>query len=213
MNKEDVLLKNYSVLSKNPRKNAKSIQSLIGQLCELNPKLAMRCWQDILQENIDEILDDIDSDGSFQYDSLGYRLVDDFADDLINEGFFKYAVEDFAKSRQLLEILYSRCPISEYTRVYYPIAYAIRNHKLSAADAILSAIYKNNTFHGYADLWKDIIDRFRYTDLDNYCGGGWVDDDNYKQPADVQEFCMNWAERIPDDEEQAAAITFVLRIM
>lgn len=213
MDKEDLLLKNYSVLSRSPKKNASAIRSLIGQLCETNPGLAMRCWQDIMQENVDEILDGVESDGSFEYDSLGYRLVKGFVDELVREDFFKNAVDDFAKSKQLLEIVYSRCPIPEYNRAYYPIAYAIRNNKLSAADAILSAIYKNKTFRGHAKLWENIIDRFRFTDLDNYCGGGLVDDDNIKQPGDIQEFCMSWVERIPDDEEQAAAITFVLRTM
>ena len=127
----------------------------------------MRCWQDIMQENVDEILDGVESDGSFEYDSLGYRLVKGFVDELVREDFFKNAVDDFAKSKQLLEIVYSRCPIPEYNRAYYPIAYAIRNNKLSAADAILSAIYKNKTFRGHAKLWENIIDRFRFTDLDN----------------------------------------------
>lgn len=211
MNKEDVLLKNYSILSKKAVKNAEPIKSIISQLCQDNPKLGMRCWLDMLQNNIEVIEKSINSE-EFEYGSFGYVFITDLESDLVNKDFFKGAIGEFAKNKQLLEILYSKFPICDYCAVYYAIAYLIRNNRLQEANTILSSVYKNKSFKKYADLWQKIIDRFQYTDLDNYSGGGFYSESNYKQTNEIQEFCMSWAERIADEEEQAGAITHIMRI-
>lgn len=210
MNKEDILLKNYSILAKNPMKNYEAIKSIISQLCEENPKLAIRCWLDILQSNIQELeiyFNKIEID----YNSFADKFVRDLENDLLSDGRFKYAVDEYAKNKQLLEIIYTQLPIYEYTSAYYAISFLIRNKKLQLANNILTAIYKNKMFNNYSKLWKNIIGRFEYYP-DNYDGGGFVSDDNYKQGKKVQEFCMSWAERIVDEEEQAGAITHIMRI-
>lgn len=211
MNKEDILLKNYSILIKNPIKNAKAIRSIITQFCSDNPKLTIRCWVDILQNNINKIKKSIDGN-EFEYNTFGYEFITKLERDLLEEEDFKHSVDEFAKNKQLLEILYTKFPIYEHSSVYYPIAFLIRNHKLQEANSILTAIYKNKTFNSYSILWDSIIGRFRYSDLDNYSSGGVVSDSNYKQDNEVQDFCMNWAERIADEEEQAGAITYIMRI-
>ena len=210
MNKEDILLKNYSILIKNPMKNAEAIKSIIAQLCEENPKLAIRCWLDILQSNIYE-LERYFNKPEIDYDSFAGEFVRDLENDLLSDHRFEGAVDEYAKNKQLLEIIYTQLPIYEYASVDYVISFLIRNKKLQLANNILTAIYKNKNFTNYAGLWKDIIARFRYYP-DNYAGGGLVNDDNYKQGKKVQEFCMSWAERIVDEEEQAGAITHIMRI-
>lgn len=212
MDKEDILLKNYSILSKNPINNADALEALILQLSEVTPELAIRCWSDLLNNNIKLLESDFYKE-EFPYDSFGYRMVNSFELHIIGKESFKHALHYFAKDKNLLEILYSKSPISNYTHINYAIAYLIRNNRLSEADAILAAIYKNKTYKGYSNLWKKIIDRFPFIDLDNYCGGGAYDESNYKQSTEIQEFCLSWGERIKDDEQQAGAMTHIMRIL
>lgn len=197
--------------NKKTNKNSEPIKSIITQLCTENPKLAIRCWLDLLQNNITEIENSVEGD-EFEYDTFGYEFVKDLESSLLYEDGFKYAVEEFAKNKLLLEILYTKFPINEYSSVYYPISFLIRNHKLQEVNLILSAVYKNKTFKSYAKLWYDIVDRFQYSDLDYYSGGGIVSVSSYKQDSEIQEFCMSWAERILDAEEQAGAITHIMRM-
>ena len=211
MDKEDMLLKGYSILARNPQKNSDALKATITQLCEINPRVAIRCWHDLIQDNFEEILSGI-SEGEFEYDSLGYNLIQYFDTNLIDEDFFRNAVRDFASDIQLLEMAFTLSPISDYTNIHYPIGYLIRHRDLQRADNILSAIYKNRMFSSYSKLWKEIIDTFYYSDPDHYSGGGIVSDENYKQPAEVQEFCVSWAERIPGEEEQAGALSHIMRI-
>ena len=212
MDKVEVLLKNYEILSKKPMKNASALKKIILQMLETNPKLAIQCWENILLSNESE-LKQYYKKTKFDYDTFGYMFVKDFEKDLVNKERFKYAVLDFAKAKNLLSIIYSLCPISEYSDVYYAIAYLIRNNYLQEADNILSAIYKNVIFNNYSTLWEEITNRFNYCDLDNYCGGGSVDHELIKkQPEEIQNFCMSWIERIRDEEERAGAMTFVLEM-
>ena len=211
MDREDLLLKNYSILSKNPLKNADALRATIAHLCEVSPKIAIRCWHDLIQDNLGQILSAING-GEFEYDSLGCKLIDEFDSNIIGEPFFRDAAVEFASDRQLLEMVFSLCPIPRFTRVYYLISYLIRHRYLNHADAVLSAIYKNKTFSAYSDLWRDTVELFHCYEPDYYSGSAYINDDYYKQPAEVQEFCMSWAERIPDEEEQAGAISHILRI-
>lgn len=211
MNKEEILLKNYSILIKDPKKNADHIRSIICQLCPINPKLAIRCWRDIIFLDVDKLLSDIEGD-EYKYKSLGYIYVTDFESGLLRQENFKFVLDEFSKDKQLLEVLYTRSPIASYFRAYMAIGHLIRNNKLTEANNILSAIYKNKTFKQYGELWDDIIDRFHYSDLDNYSGGGFVSDSNFKKEAKIQEFCMSWAERILNEEEKAIAVTHIMRI-
>lgn len=211
MDKVEILLKNYEMLSKKPIKNANALKKLILQLFETNSKLAIQCWENLLLSNESD-LKKYYKKTEFDYDSIGSFFVEDLEGDVVERESFKYSVLDFAKAKNLLNILYSLCPISSYSRVYYAIAYLIRNNNLQEADNILTAIYKNTTFNDYSSLWENIVDRFKYCDLDNYCGGGVYDDELKKQPKEIQNFCMSWVERINDDEQRAGAMTFILDI-
>ena len=211
INKEDLLLKNYSILSKNPVKNHESIQSIFIQLCEVSPRLAIRCWIELLQANMDVIKQDT-KEKDYEYNSFSYHYIYETEKKLLDEQIFRNAVGEFANNKLLLDIIYSNAFISEFANAYYAIAYLIRNHRLQEANNILTAIYKNKRFNYYADLWQNIVKRFHYTDLDNYSGGGLVSDSNYKQDTEIQNFCMIWVNRIVDEEEQAGALTHILRI-
>lgn len=182
--KQDILLKNFAILSKNPLKNSDALQATISRLCEVNPAIAIRCWHDLIQDNLDDILSGV-SDGEFEYGSLGYSLIHDFDSNVIGEDCFRDAVAEFASDKKLLEMVLTLCPISEYTRIYYPIGYLMRHRNLRRADAVLAAIYKNKTFNAYSNLWKEIVDTFHYSGEDHYSGGGIVSDYNYKQPKEV----------------------------
>ena len=74
INKEDLLLKNYSILSKNPVKNHESIQSIFIQLCEVSPRLAIRCWIELLQANMDVIKQDT-KEKDYEYNSFSYHYI------------------------------------------------------------------------------------------------------------------------------------------
>lgn len=211
MNKEDILLTNYSLLIKDPIKNVDHIKMIISQLCVTNPKLALRCWQDILNNYKFEIESSEIEDGEFKYGTFGYYFIGRFESDLVGESSFVNALEEFSKNKLLLEMIYSKTPIESYFAAYYAISFLIKNSRLQEANSILSAIYKNKTFKAYGDLWKKIIHRFEYYELDNYCGGGWTRS-NIQKESDIQEFCMSWAERIMNEEEKAIALTHIMRI-
>ena len=52
MNKEELLLKNFSVLKKNIKKNYEPITAIIKQLLEINPSIGLRCWENSIKDNI-----------------------------------------------------------------------------------------------------------------------------------------------------------------
>lgn len=213
IDKEDILLRNYSILVKNPSGNGDSLAATITQMCLVNPPLAIRCWGEALQNNYDEIVSGIDyENGYYNRGTLGESLVENLEQNLVGEEFFRHSAVEFAKNKSLIEILYTVSPIPDWASVRYVLAHLIRNHKLQEADSILSAIYKNKTFTSYANLWKEIVQRFEYSDLDNYSSGGFVSDESYRQPEDIQEFCLGWIERIPNEEEQAGASSHIMRI-
>lgn len=211
IDKEDVLIKNYNYLAQNAKKNAKAIKSIIIQLCQVDPKLALRCWYELLTQNVDRLNDDYNSN-QFEYNTFGYNFIIDLEYHLIKEEFFKYAIRDFVSNRRLLRIIYTDYCISGYFSGWRIVAYLIRNHRLEEADVILSAIYNNKYFNSYSDLWENVISRFKYIDLDNYDGGGLISEANYRQDSQIQEFCMKWIERIADEEEHSKAQVYIMRI-
>lgn len=213
MNKEDILLNSYSVLSKNTKKNADALKSTILQLCQENSKLGLRCWLDLLKLNLNELQKGFGKE-EFEYDNVGRSIVNEYEQSIVGNTSFMYSLHQFSESDELLEILYSKAPIDKYNpSIHYAIAFLIRNNRLQEADPILSAIYKNKAYRNYSDLWMNIVDRFQYDGLDNYCGGGFVDEKNYKQDSNIQNFCLRWVERITDDEDKAGAMAHIMRIM
>ena len=211
MNKEDILLNSYSILIKDPKKNADHIRSIISQFCVINPKMAIRCWLDILNDNRQEIEKSEIKDNEYKYGSYGYALINSYESELEGESFFADALGEFCKNKQLLELVYTKYPLKDYLGARYAISYLIKNNRLQEANAILAAIYKNRTFKAYGSLWESIIHRFQYYELDNYSDSGWTKSDIKKGP-EIQEFCMSWAERILDKEEKAIAVTHIMRI-
>lgn len=186
MNKEDVLLKSYSMLAKDPKKNADSLKSAIQQLIEINPKLGIRCWTDCIKNNLPEIEANFGKK-EFEYRNAGRILVRDFEGDFCENRNFVPALEEFSRDKFLLEVLYAKSPISSYFSGTYALSYLIRKNRLQEADNILSAIYKNKTFNEYSELWKRIIDRFEYGDAYN---PGVYTVKSKKQPENIRDFCM-----------------------
>lgn len=212
MEKEDILLKNYSVLSKNPIKNADSLKSLISQLVGINPTLGFRCWSELLKENLEELQESFYTN-EFKYKSIGYYIVKEFESAILCDSNFPNAMSEFSKNKQLLEIVYSKSPMT-YVYIADVLTYLIRLERLKEADNILSAIYKNKTFSKYSKLWEQIISDFNKKGRNAYnyrgiiigCGS------DYSQPKNVTDFCMEWIQRINDEEEQAGAMTHAMRM-
>lgn len=48
MEKEDILLKNFSILSKSPTKHGEALKDLILQMLSINPKVAIKCWEELV---------------------------------------------------------------------------------------------------------------------------------------------------------------------
>lgn len=209
MDKEELLLKNYAILSKNPGRNQDALKSAIKQLLESNPKLGMRCWEECIQSNLSKIKPDFGKT-EFEYDSVGYVLIYDYESDFCSKDFFEHALEIYAKNKALLDIIYTKSPISTYFGAPYAISYLIRKDRLQEADNILSAICKNKLFSEYSHLWGEITEKFKYGDT--YSPGGLYLSKPLTQPEHIRDFCMRWIERIKDEEEQAGAMTFAMRM-
>lgn len=210
MEKEDVLLKNFSILSKNPLKHKEALWDLIAQMVEINPNVAIKCWEELIKNHLEELRKDFYLE---EYDSdIDDVLVQEMDYRILKKEEFKNAIPFFIKSKFLLDIIFSKLPINEYTSVHYPISYSIKNNDLKSADILLSYIYKNKKFNNYSKLWRKIIEEFKYSDLEHYSGGGIISDLNYKKPEHIQNFCVSWIQRITDEEEQAGAMTHVMRL-
>lgn len=210
MEKEDVLLKNFSILSKNPLKHKEALWDLIAQMVEINPNVAIKCWEELIKNHLEELRKDFYLE---EYDSdIDDVLVQEMDYRILKKEEFKNAIPFFIKSKFLLDIIFSKLPISKYTSIHYPISYCIKNDDLKSADIMLSYVYKNKKFNDYSKLWREIIKEFEYSDLEHYSGGGTVSDLNYKKPEHIQNFCVSWIQRITDEEEQAGAMTHAMRL-
>ena len=163
MDKEELLLKNFSVLSKDVRKNSEAVKSALQQLIEINPKLGIRCWDEIINSNMSSLETELEKP-RFEYGDIGYIIVRDYEDNICGEDYFVSALEEFAKDKSLLEVLYTKSPIYDYFSGKTAISYLIRKSRLQEADSILSAIYKNKSFDQYAEMWNIIIGYFEYGD-------------------------------------------------
>ncbi len=208
MNKEEILLKNFSLLSKNPIKYRDALKSAVGQLIEINPKLGIRCWEECINDNLSKIEEEFGAD-EFSYNNPGYLLIYDFESDFCEENFFKDALEEFAKNKSLLDIIYTKSPISEYFGAKCAISFLIRTDRLQEADNILSAIYKNKKFSAYSNMWDKIIDMFKYGD--SYNPSAYFSKP-LTQPDHIRDFCIGWIERIKNEGEQASAMTFAMQM-
>jgi hypothetical protein len=208
MNKEDVLLKSYAMLSKDPEKNEDALKSALQQLIEINPKLGIKCWEECIKNNLSEIEEDFGKE-EFEYGSIGEILIENFESEFCDQNSFVSALEEFSKNKFLLDVLYTKSPIGSYFSGVYAISYLIRNDRLQEANNILSAIYKNKTFTEYSELWDGIIDKFEYGD--NYHPGIYIPE-SLKQPNHIRDFCMGWIDRIKDEEERAGAMTFAMKM-
>lgn len=208
MNKEELLLKNFAILSKNPQKNADALQSTLQQLIEINPKLGIRCWEECIKNNLSDIEPEY-AKAEFSYKSIGRILIRDFESSICNKNYFVSALDEFAKNKFLLDVLYTKSPLSSYFSGQYAISYLIRKDRLQEADNILAAIYKNKTFSEYSKLWDRIIKMFEYGDAYN---PSVYSVHSQKQPEHIRNFCMGWIERIKDEEEQAGAMTFAMKM-
>lgn len=208
MDKEEMLLKSFALLSKNPKKNIVALKSAIGQLIQMNPKLGIRCWEECINNSIDELSQDFGKT-KFSTNSIGFYIISSFESDFCSESNFVYALDIYAKNKALLDVIYTKSPIASHMGAKYAISYLIRNDRLQEADNILSAIYKNVGFTAYSNLWDRIINMFEYGDSYN---PGVYFAKNLTQPEHIRDFCMGWIERIKDEEEQAAAMTFAMKM-
>ena len=208
MNKEETLLKSFALLANDPVKNGNALESAIAQLFAINPKLGLRCWEECININMAELEKEF---GKSEFDTgdVGGVIVRDFEYTFCEAECFANAIEDFAKNRTLLELLYTKSPIASYASVDYAISFLIRLNRLQEADNILSAIYKNKTFAAYSSLWERIIRMFEYGDQYRSC---LVDSDLLVQPEPIRDFCIGWIERIKDEGERASAMVFAMQM-
>jgi hypothetical protein len=208
MNKEDMLLKNFSILSKDPEKCHDALCSALLQLLKINPGLAIRCWETCIRENISKFETDFEKK-KFSSGNGGYWLTQHLEYELCKSNCFVAAIKEFAGNKFLLDVLYTKSPIESYVQAPLVISYLIRKNRLQEADNILSAIYKNKIFSAYAHLWDEIIKDFRYGSDYTSC---LVDSRLMKQPKNIRDYCIGWIERIKDEEEQAGAMTFAMQM-
>ena len=208
MDKEEILLKNYAILSKNVAKNKNALQSAITQLMEVNPESGLEVWERTIRENESAIREDAVGD-EFEYDSVGYFLVTELENDLLKMESFGLVAEKFADNDFLMDVLFAKSPVDEYSGADYVLSYLIKNNHLDTAEKMLSALYSNERFAFHSSLWEQIIDSFQYGDT--YCPSFSGDDD--AGPSDeVKDFCMSWIEKIGDEEQRAAAMVYMMKL-
>ena len=208
VNKEEVLLKNYAILSKNIMKNKGAVQSAITQLLEVNPEAGLDVWERSLRDNMSELSQEMDGD-EFAFDGMGFFLVTTLENDLLKNESFGQVAERFADNDFLVDVLFRKSPVSEYSGAEYVISYLIRTNKLDGAGKILSALYDNEKFESYSSLWEQIISGFQYGD--SYSPGFFFGEET-EQPDEVKDFCVSWIEKIEDEEQQAAAMTYAMKL-
>ncbi|MBR4225482.1 MAG: hypothetical protein IKR86_01605 [Candidatus Methanomethylophilaceae archaeon] len=208
MNKEEILLKNYAILSKNIIKNKGAVQSAITQLLEVNPEAGLDVWERSLRDNMTELSQEMGGD-EFPFDGLGFFLVTTLENDLLKNESFGQVAERFADNDFLVDVLFRKSPVTEYSGAEYVVSYLIRNSKLDGAGKILSALYANEKFAFYSSLWEQIISGFQYGE--SYCPGFFFGEET-EQPEEVKDFCVSWIEKIEDEEQQAAAMTFAMKL-
>ncbi len=208
MDKEEILLKNYGILSKNIMKNRNAVESAITQLMEINPETGLEVWEKSIKDNLQEITDEMDGE-EFSYDGVGYFLVPAMENNLLKIESFGQVAEKFACNDFLTDVLFRKSPVGEYSGAEYVIGYLIRTGKLDGAAKILSALYENEKFEYYSSLWEQIIGSFEYGE--SYCptffatGEAEITDE-------MKDFCVSWIEKIEDEEQQAAAMTYVMKL-
>lgn len=186
MNKEALLLENFKVLSKDPLKHKLALESVIVQLLEIDPKEAIDCWEMLIRDNMSAISENFHKE-SFDYDSIGMLLVEDFEGSFCSNNYFVDALEYYANNQFLLDVIYAKSPISDFFSGKVAISYLIRYDRLQEAENMLTAIYSNRNFTNYADMWYKIIDSFKFGD---YYNPGMCFPEPLKQPEHIQEFCF-----------------------
>lgn len=97
MNKEDVLLKSYAMLSKDPEKNEDALKSALQQLIEINPKLGIKCWEECIKNNLSEIEEDFGKE-EFEYGSIGEILIENFESDFAIRTVLFLRLKNFQKT-------------------------------------------------------------------------------------------------------------------
>lgn len=207
MNKEEVLLNSFSIIYKNPRKNWLPLKSAVRQLLKLNPKLGFKCWEECIRDNLADIESEY-GNTEFRHMGVGYHVIESLEAFLCCDPSFEEVVGDYANNSFMLEVIYTQSPLRSGFNGRCAISYLIRNNRLQEADNILAAVYKNKTFNAYARLWKDVIEDFCYRE--GYVRGRRQDISAL--PEHIKDYCMNWIEKIPDEEERAGAMTFALRM-
>ena len=108
VNKAEVLLKNYAILSKNVLKNKGALESAITQLTEINPEKGLEVWEKSVRDNLSAIMEDIDG-SEFAFDGIGYFLITTLENGLLKIESFgrvaeKFACNDFPLGRPLREM-------------------------------------------------------------------------------------------------------------
>ena len=112
MNKEEVLLKNYAILSKNIMKNKGAVQSAITQLLEVNPEAGLDVWERSLRDNMSELSQEMDGD-EFAFDGMGFFLVTTLENDLLKNESFGQVAERFADNDFLVDVLFRKSPVAD----------------------------------------------------------------------------------------------------
>lgn len=209
MNREDVLVNNCALLSKDMRKNDRALVDAYAQLFDINPQLGLKLWEEAIRENMSDIAVDF-GQAEFSYRNYaGKVLIKECEDRLVGRNHFQPVVEEFADNKYLLDILYARSPITKgIVGATYGISYLIRHNKLQKADNIISAIYKNATFEDYPKLWHCIINMLEYREYNP----GLYDTTPAIQPEHIQKFCMEWINKIEDVEARAGALVFAMNM-
>lgn len=197
MNKEELILKNCITLSKNARENEEALTTAMLQLFRTNPEQGIKCWEQLIRDHLSEIEVDFGKD-AFSEGNIGKILVEDLEFYLCGDpNYFPDAIDDFANNAFLMDVIYSKSPLYPQFSGKSVISLLIESDGwLDDAEKMVSALYQNKTFHAYAELWKYLLDEL-----------GHDDESHFKKQRD---FCMAWIERIPDDEERAAAMTYVV---
>ena len=211
--KAGILLSNYDILKEDPIAYADAIRDIILQLSSEEPELAIKCWSDLLSAHFEEIKSETESadPNGYEYGIFCYYYICQL-EGIVDEHSFKPAIYAFSSDVFLLRCLYEISPLGDpCLSAYYPLSYLIRREAFEGAGNILTALYKNDTFSKYSELWERVVDQFKYFDGDDHSDSGPTLYE-LRQNAAVQGFCTHWINMIEDPKEKAAAMSFILNI-
>jgi hypothetical protein len=161
------------------------------QIMEFNPKLVIKMWHYLIENNMDIIKNDKSSYG------VAYRLLASMLFELHDNHVFIALEPMIIEDKLLIDIIFGETP--DYTRATaYIIGDTIKLGKLSVANRMLELMYENKYVHKglpFFTLLKNIIEEHLLVNREH--GSCLISSHSIKEySSDVQNLIKSWIDKI-----------------